>query len=212
MYSRAPARFEVIIYGASAFGKDLSAVFRGQLDRDYFPIQFEDMRARVEFRILGGEAIQIGDLKITWEFTNHPAATVGFKVESGGRTIAYVTDNEFLQGYLGAPHLMRLETPALLPYQKMIAFLSGADLLIHEAQYTSEEYPKKIGWGHTSLSNACLLASLARSRHWIIAHHDPMHDDEFLDAKLNLTMEILRSLDCPIEVVHAHDGQIEYVW
>lgn len=200
----------VIIYGASTFGKDLNSVFRGQLDRDYFPVQFEDMRAHVEFRMLDQGAVQIGGLKITWEFTHHPAATVGFKIETAGKSVAYVSDNEFLQSYLGSPHLITTDHPALLPHQKLLAFLTGVDLLIHEAQYTNDEYPKKIGWGHSSLSNACLLTALTKAKRWIITHHDPMHDDEFLEVKLNLTKEILRTLNCSVEVTHAYDGRVDY--
>ncbi|MBI4657338.1 MAG: response regulator [Verrucomicrobia bacterium] len=202
--------FEIAIYGASTFGKDLQSIFRGQLDRDYFPIQFEDMKAKFEFHILGEKPIRIGGLKISWEFTNHPAATVGFKIESARQTVAYVSDNEFLQGHLGSPHRIQPEDPILLRDQKMIGFLKGVDLLIHEAQYTNQEYAQKIGWGHTSLSNACLLASLSGAQRWVVTHHDPMHDDDFLEAKLNLTKEILRSMNCSIAVTHAHDGQIDY--
>lgn len=201
--------FELDIYGAS-FGKDLKSVFCGQLDQDYFPVQFKDMQARVEFHQLTPEPIQIGDLKISWEFTQHPSATVGYKVEAHGKTAALVSDNEFLQGYGGAPRELALDDPLLLSYQKMVTFLSGVDLLIHEAQYTDVEYAAKIGWGHSSLSNACLLACLSKVKRWIITHHDPSHDDEFLQQKLNSTREILGNLNHPIEVLHAFDGLVEY--
>ena len=84
-----------------------------------------------------------------------------------------------------------------------------ADVLIHEAQYPNEEYVKKVGWGHSSISNACALAKLSGAKRWIITHHDPSHDDEFLQRKLNLTRQVLRSIDCDIEVSHAHDGMTE---
>ncbi len=202
--------FELIIHGAPSFGKDLSSVFRGQLDRDYFPVQFEDMRASIEFRVLNREALQIGDLKISWEYTNHPAATVGYKVESAGKSVAYVSDNEFLYGYLSSPRLVTPESPILVPHQKMVEFVQGVDLFIHEAQYTNDEYRTKIGWGHSSLSNACLLAALSKTKRWIVTHHDPMHDDDFLDGKLNLTREILNHLGASIEVSHAVDGRTDY--
>jgi CheY-like chemotaxis protein len=202
--------FEVIIYGASSFGKDLKSVFRGQLDRDYFPVQFDDMRAKVHFENLHADGVKIGDLKISWEFTHHPTATVGFKVESKGKTVGYVTDNEFLQGYLGSPRLLSLQSTEIQPHEKLLTFLTGVDLLIHEAQYTNEEYVKKVGWGHTSLTNACVLASLSNIKRWIITHHDPLHSDDFLGAKLNLTKEILRRLTCNVEVTHAYDGEMAF--
>jgi len=203
--------FEIIIYGAAAFKKDLGSIFRGQLDRDYFPVQFEDMRANIEFRSLQGDSLQVGPFGVTWEYTQHPAATVGFKFQIGDKTLAYVSDNEFLYGYLGDPKPIALDSSILMPHRRLVDFLAGADLLIGEAQYTNEEYRTKIGWGHSSLSNACLLTRLAQVKRWVVTHHDPLHDDAFLDQKLNLTREILRSLDYPIQVSHGYDELQEYL-
>ena len=88
--------------------------------------------------------------------------------------------------------------------------MADVDVLILEMQYTNEEYPKKIGWGHSSLSNACLLAKLARAKRLVVTHHDPMHDDDFLQTKLNLTRQILKELDYPIEVSNGFDGYTGY--
>ena len=88
----------------------------------------------------------------------------------------------------------------------MIAFVRGADVLIHEAQYTNEEYPQRIGWGHSCVSNACILLSKAGVKEWIIPHHDPSHDDEFLNCKLALTQQLLDSLGGETRVTHAYDG------
>ncbi|MBM3263840.1 MAG: hypothetical protein FJY97_10510 [candidate division Zixibacteria bacterium] len=93
---------------------------------------------------------------------------------------------------------------------KLIRFLTGVDLLIHEAQYHNEEYATKIGWGHSSLSNACALARLTQPKKWIATHHDPMLDDDILRNKLNLTRQLLRKMDPSIRVEHAFDGMIEY--
>ena len=95
--------FEVVVYGASGFGKDLESIFRGQVDRDYFPVQFEDMRAKIDFVVLSPEPVQVGGLSVTWEYTQHPQATIGYKVEVGGRKVAYASDDEFLIGYHGSP-------------------------------------------------------------------------------------------------------------
>ncbi len=202
--------YEVVIYGGPGFGKDLKSIFRGQLDRDYFPVQFEDMCANIDFQILEGESLTLDNFKIEWESTHHPAATLGFKTTWKGRTVGYVSDNEFLPGFQGAPHALNENSEIVAAHSKLIGFLKDVDLLIHEAQYTNEEYVTKIGWGHSSLTNACLLAKLTRAKRWIIPHHDPLHDDMALASKLNLTREILRSLDYPIEVSHAFDELIAY--
>lgn len=201
---------EVVIYGTSGFGKDLESIFRGQLDRDYFPVQFEDMRAKIDFHVLEGSSMDLGEFHIRWEATHHPAPTVGFRINWQDRSVGYVSDNEFLPGYLGSPAAITPDFPALEHHRALIEFLTGVDLLIHEAQYTNQEYLTKLGWGHSSLSNACALAKLCGAKRWIIPHHDPMHDDHTLAEKLNLTRAILRDIDYPIETHHAFDDLITY--
>jgi CheY-like chemotaxis protein len=202
--------FEITIYGAEGFGKNLKNVFRGQLDREYFPVQMEDMQSHLQFHNLTANPMPVGSGRISWEFAQHPGATVGYKIEIEGKKIAWVPDNEFLQGYTGPPETLSRDHPQVVPYARMIDFLSDADVVIHEAQYTCDEYPKKIHWGHSSISNACILMKLAGVRRWIITHHDPLHDDDFLEAKLNLTRQILERLDHEIEVRHGYDGLTEY--
>ena len=203
--------FEVVVYGAEGFGKSLEAVFQGQLDQDYFPVQMEDMNAAIEFRHLTPDPVRIGDVTVHWEYAQHPGATVGYKVDVGGTTVSWFPDDEFLFGYVGAPEEVGLDDQRLAPYRRVIDFLTDVDILIHEAQYTNDEYPAKIGWGHSSISNACLLARLANVKRWIITHHDPMHDDGFLERKLNLTRQQLARLGHPIPVIHGYDGMVEYL-
>ncbi len=202
--------FEMVIYGAEGFGKDLRSVFRGQLDRDYFPVQMEDMNSQIDFSNLDQNPVVAGSARIHWEFAQHPGATVGYKIEIAGRKIAWVPDNEFLQGYSGSPDVITRDHPLVAPYGKMIDFLSDADVVIHEAQYTPEEYPGKMRWGHSSTANAAVLMKLAGVKRWIITHHDPMHDDAFLEIKLNVTRRILDRIGHPIQVTHAYDGMTEY--
>jgi len=202
--------FEIVIYGAEGFGKDLKSVFRGQLDREYFPVQMEDMHSHLQFRQLAENPVPVGSALISWEFSQHPGATVGYKIEIADKKIAWVPDNECLQGYTGPPDELHRDHPLVQPYGNMIEFLSDADIVIHEAQYTCEEYPKKIRWGHSSVSNACALMKLAGVKRWIVTHHDPMHDDTFLESKLAITRQILHRLGHDMQVSHGYDGMTEY--
>jgi CheY-like chemotaxis protein len=202
--------FEFEIYGASGFGKSLDQLFSGQLDRDYFPVEMHDMSARLNFKTLGENPVRFGKIAVYWELMNHPGATVGFRIEAEGQRIGYITDNEFLKGYLGAPIGLTKDSELVLPYQRIVQFVADVDVLVLESQYTNEEYTKKIGWGHSMLSNACLLAKLARAKRMVVTHHDPMHDDDFLQTKLNLTRQILKELDHPIEVANGFDGYTGY--
>jgi CheY-like chemotaxis protein len=202
--------YELDIYGASGFGKSLDQLFSGQLDSDYFPVELHDMAAKLNFHTLTENPLRVGGVEVYWELMNHPGATVGFRIEVAGQRIGYITDNEFLKGYLGSPVGLTADSEIVEPYVRIIQFVAGVDVLILEAQYTPEEYPKKIGWGHSSLPNACLLAKLAGARRLVITHHDPMHDDDFLQTKLNLTRQVLKELDYPIEVSNGFDGYTGY--
>jgi CheY-like chemotaxis protein len=203
--------YEITIYGERGFGETFETLLSGQLDHDYFPIEREDLLGKVNFRVLDDEPIQIGDIKVTRTFTNHPGATVAFKIEHLGKKIAYVPDNEFMQGYVGQPSAITRDHELVISQEPLLNFLSGVDLLLHEAQYLAPEYSKKIGWGHSNLANACVLTKLAGVKKWIVIHHDPAHDDTYLDNKLHLTRQILADIDCPTQVVHGHDGMVEYV-
>ncbi len=200
--------FNITIYGAEGFGKDLESVFRGQLDRDYFPVQMEDMRASRQFKILDSKPIDIGGLKIQWEYSHHPGATVGYKIDTGEKKIGWFPDNEFLQGYVGSPFELDENYDNLVQiHESLINFLGDVDILIHEAQYPVEEYTSKIGWGHSSVSNACLLVKLINVSRWIITHHD----DQFLENKLNQTRLLLRKMGHSVDVSNGYDGMTEFL-
>lgn len=203
--------FEIEIFGGRGFGKDLESVFRGQLDSDYFPVQLEDMCASLQFKQLEEKPIEIGRATVTWELAHHPGATVCYKIDIDGKTVVWMPDNEFLGGYFGSPLEVTADSDIVVLHRPLLEFLSDVDVLISEAQYMNSEYPQKVRWGHSSVSNACLLAKLARIKKWIVTHHDPTHDDAFLDRKLAVTKQMLQLIDCPTDVVHGYDGFAEYL-
>ena len=203
--------FEIIIYGAQGFNKNLESLFRGQFDPDYFPIQMENMDATLEFVYLGDTPIRVGEVEISWAFTQHPGATLGYKLALPNKRIAWVPDSEIFQGYMGPPERIPEQKGLLELYQPTIDFLAGMDVLVHEAQYLPEEYAETVRYGHSSVPNACYLATATRSKRWIVVHHDPGHDDDFLRDKLNITRQILARLDYQGHVVHGYDGLIEYL-
>ena len=202
---------EINIYGAKGFGKNLEAIFKGQLDRDYFPIELKDMRADLRFHTLEQSPISIGGFQVFWDYAHHPGATVCYKVRVANKSVAWMPDNEFAQGYLGHPDQLTPDSPQVAHSRALIDFLRGTDLLIGEAQYLNQEYTQKIGWGHSSLSNACALMKLAGIQRWLVTHHDPMHTDRFLEQKLALTRQILHEIYYTKEVSHGYDGLVGYL-
>ena len=203
--------FEITIHAPHNVEKDIESIFRGQLDRAYFPVQMEDMQATLNFHDLGDEPVEIDGITVSWEYSMHPGAAVGYKVEAGGHSLAYFTDNELMKGYRGSPRALVPGNELLEMHRDQVDFITGVDVLIHEAQYTTEEYGGKVGWGHSSLSNACALVAQTGVSRWIIPHHDPEHDDDALQGLLTLTREIMRDLDWQVEIVHAYDGMLAII-
>ncbi len=204
------AGYDIAVYAAPNLEQDLESIFRGQLDRAYFPVQMEDMQAHLEFNYIEDAPVRIGDVEISWESTFHPGATVGYKMTVEDHQLVYIPDNEFLKGYMGAPQSVLSDEDAAT-YGDLVEFCRGADVLLHEAQYTHEEYPIKVGWGHTSVANACALVNMSDVKKWIVIHHDPSHRDDFLQEKLNLTRQILSDIGCSTEVQHGYDGLMGYL-
>lgn len=201
--------YTVDIYAATGFGKSIEEIFTGMLDHDYFPVRLDEMQAQFQFHELRGtEPVRVGEIEIHYHYAIHPGATLCFKIKSPNRTIGYATDNEMLIGYHGHPNDIGPDHPLLKPYQSLIDFFSDCDVLIHEAQYTPSDYLKKVGWGHSSISNAMVLVRHAGIKEWIVTHHDPEYTDTDLGKKLSLHHEIMRDCDLDCRVYMAFDGQI----
>ncbi len=199
----------ICIWSPVGFEKSTREMFTEILAYAYFPVRLEDIRARIEFHDLrDGQVMTIGDISVSTHYAFHPGPTLCFKIRVGNKTFGYVTDNEVLMGYHGHPNAIEKQHHLLKPYLSLIEFLRGVDCLIHEAQYSPFEYQDKVGWGHSSISNASVLVRHCEAKEWIVTHHDPKHTDQELQNKLQLHRDIVE--DCRIEcqVRMAYDGLI----
>ena len=166
---------EFTIYSLHGAEKPLQKVFRGQMDSDYFPVLLSEMKATLNFCELES-AVQIGEIQVSFIYLNHPGLAVGFRITFAGRTLVYLSDHETYgrmspQG--SGPNPLDTEIER---------FAENADLLISEAQYTEEEYVQKKGWGHSTFLDALERAARAKVKRLAIFHHDPAHDDAFMDG------------------------------
>ncbi|MCS7033885.1 MAG: MBL fold metallo-hydrolase [Phycisphaerae bacterium] len=202
---------EVDIHAPAEAGSTLKERFADMMKHEFFPVDLKEVPAKLNFFDLKDQsrAIAVGGLSVDWVATDHPCASAAYRVRSpSGKVVAYLSDNEFLKGYLGLPQDVPLRPDLLEPYECILKFCDSVDLLVAEAQYTDEEYAGRIGWGHSSLSSLCLLCKLSNVKKWVVIHHDPLHDDKVLDEKLVHTKSILRGLDWQMEVLHGEDGMI----
>jgi phosphoribosyl 1,2-cyclic phosphodiesterase/CheY-like chemotaxis protein len=166
---------KITLYSLRGADKSLEKVFTGQMDASYFPVSLADMMGKLRFVELEG-VVEVGEMKISHIYLNHPGLAVGFRIEAGKRSVVYVTDHEPYWRLLGDnEHNRRLD-------REITDFARGAGLYIREAQYTDEEYPGKRSWGHSTWSDALHAAQDAGVQMLALYHHDPMRDDDSLDA------------------------------
>ena len=165
---------ELNIYAPLGFQRGLEEAMAGQMEYSYFPVKLRDLRSRIHFTELDEGFFRVGDMLVETQYLNHTAPTIAYRISSGGACVAYATDHEpFWAASDG-----RYDHPG---DQRHIAFLRGADLIIHDAQYTEEEYREKKGWGHSTVEYATDVARAAGARQLALFHHDPSHDDAAVD-------------------------------
>jgi phosphoribosyl 1,2-cyclic phosphodiesterase/DNA-binding NarL/FixJ family response regulator len=206
VYSR---EYDIHIYAAKGFGKNVQELFKGMLDHDYFPVKLDEMQAKFIFHDLADNLpVEIGNIKIHYAYASHPGATLCFKIESKNKIIGYATDNEVLVGYHGHPKKIDYNHPLLFPYRDLITFFSNCDSIIHEAQYTPYDYGFKVGWGHSSISNAAVFIKHCGVRDWYVTHHDPEDTDQIIRKKLQMHQAILAdcSHSCFVDMIY--DGYV----
>ncbi len=200
------SEYTIHIYAAKGFGKRIEDLFRGMLDRDYFPVKLDEMQAKFVFHDIDNETpINIGPVTISADWAIHPGATLCFRIDMAGHRIGYVTDNELLAGFHGHPKEIDRNHPLLAPSAHLLEFFAGCDLMIHEAQYMAQGYRTKVGWGHSSLPNAAAFINQLNPPEWIITHHDPADTDHDLRTKEQLAQQILTDLGSHTHVRVAYD-------
>ena len=194
---------EWYIYGPKGLGQSLREALAGQMQYTYFPITLDQFGARIHYHDLVEGSLDIDDIKISTHYLNHPALTLGYRLEADGVAIVYSCDHEPYSRILatGQGEITGQD-------ERHAIFINGADLLIHDAQYTAEEYPGKIGWGHSSVEYAMRIAHHAGVKKIALTHHDPLRDDESIDLTLANIRAKLRGAASSLEVFAAVEGQV----
>jgi phosphoribosyl 1,2-cyclic phosphodiesterase len=139
-----------------------------------FPVHLSEVPARVTFHDAPREPWAIGSMRLTSHPILHPGATVGYRIEHDGRTLAYVTDHE--------PGLGSDLSAVGTEWISGFALAHRADLLVHDCQYTDDEYTGRVGWGHASASHVAAFARRTEVDRLVMFHHDPGRTDAGLDA------------------------------
>jgi phosphoribosyl 1,2-cyclic phosphodiesterase len=165
---------EVTIWGPPAGRGSLRDRLSRYLSAPLSPIEMRELPARVSYRTCPTDAWPLGPASVQAALVNHRGPTFGYRLSEGADVLCYLPDHEPALGqsldtseteWISGHHLAR-----------------GASLLIHDGQYTDEEYAGHVGWGHSAVSDALAFARRAEARRVVLFHHDPAHTDDDLDA------------------------------
>jgi phosphoribosyl 1,2-cyclic phosphodiesterase len=164
---------EVHIWGPASTTLDLRERLARYLSPPLFPVRMRDLPCRLTLHDVPLGRFEIGAVTVTAALVCHPGHTVGYRLTEAGCTVTYITDHE--------PALGVRRFPDRPHWTSGFALAEGADLLIHDAQYTEEEYATRVGWGHSAFPHTLAFAAAAGVGRLVPFHHDPAHDDLTID-------------------------------
>ena len=167
---------EVHIWGPGSTTLGLRERLTRYLSPPLFPVMLRDLPDVMLHEIHPPASFTLGSLTVRAELITHPGPTMGFRIESSECVLAYLPDHE--------PALGVRNFPDLAEWTSGFDLAAGADVLIHDAQYTDDEYQDRVGWGHSTFEHALAFAGLTGVKRLVTFHHDPGHSDEMLDEVL----------------------------
>jgi phosphoribosyl 1,2-cyclic phosphodiesterase len=185
---------EVHIWGPRSTTMTLHRRLARYLSPPLFPVCIRDFTCKLVLHDAPRKTFALGALQVTSDLVCHPGPTMGFRISEGGSSVAYLPDHEVV---LGAASL----DPR---WMSGVALAEGVDILLHDSQYDEEEYAQRVGWGHSTPTQALALARAAGARRLVTFHHDPNHDDDRLDAMID---EVARDAE-PVAVKGGMEGDI----
>ncbi|MGO9482892.1 MAG: MBL fold metallo-hydrolase [Candidatus Kryptoniota bacterium] len=190
---------ELTVIGPEAKGVNLAQLIAEQMNKVYFPVKLSELEAKINFIPLKEDTISIRGAEVRSFFLNHPGFTVGYRITQNDKTLVYVSDNEPFAAETSNFFTNREAEVLTLfreyhgdPSKRVLDFVKGADVLIHDATYTTEQYDEHIGWGHSNFLQTLSFASDAGVKTLFLFHYDPALDDEDIDeivAKSNIEMK-----------------------
>lgn len=165
---------EVSVWGPPSPTMSLVERLGRYLSPPLFPMQLSQIPSQAMFSDVSEEPWTLGGLEVSAAPVEHPGPTLGYRITEQGRSFAYMPDHE-------PARVTKIETaaPEWLSGSEVAL---GADVLLHDAQFTPDEYPERVAWGHSSYEDTVAFARVCKAEHLVLFHHDPSHSDDDLEA------------------------------
>lgn len=207
----------ILFYGCNQGALAFKDVLHHQMRTPYFPVTVKNWKADITFTSIGEEVLDINGVKVSSSYAEHPGMTLGYRIDYKGRRVVYFPDNEPFARFptdkvfskvCNEPLLMDMETACLEEQKrKFFNFIEAADILIHDAQYTPDEYHLKTGWGHASYETAVKAALFGNARHLILFHHDPARTDDAVDSLVQHSREMAAAQESSLLISGAREHE-----
>ena len=181
-----PLHFEgsrLDVHGPVEAGRSLEASFDTFMSPPFFPICIHDLPGEITFHDTSTGSFDVGPARVTVRAVPHVGTTFGYRIDWGGVSVAYVSD-----------HQQPVDDPRRVA-EAVLELADGVDLLIHDAQFTPEEFAERSNWGHCTVDYALEVAHQAAVRELVLFHHDPSHCDGTMDGILATAVERAVGLD-----------------
>ncbi len=162
---------ELKVYGPQPTQVSLKSIISKTMSSPYFPIELEDINASISFLGMGHKDYTVGSVSITTIPLSHPNQGVGYRLEEDGKTFVFLTDNE-----------LSYKHPTGVEYKDYVKFSEGADLLMHDAEFSHEEYRRTKKWGHSVYNDTVKLALDSNVKTLGLFHHNQERTDKEVDA------------------------------
>ena len=200
---------EFVFHGAQEADMNLEDILADQMNPVNFPVQIEVMASKFNFEPLYEGKYTIEGIEIETMYLNHPGYALGYKFYINDKAVIYISDNE---PYPIFPETARdSDNPDQIQIvednnQRLINFVRDAHILIHDSQYTPEEYKTKVQWGHSPYDYTVKVALEAGVKNLVLFHHDPLHDDDFVDGIVDAARKISWQAGSNMKIIGAQEG------
>lgn len=186
---------QINIFGCPFAQKSIKDILSKSMTSPYFPVNFEDIKAEIVFHGACKEKFSINSLEITPILLSHPNRGVGYKLVEDNKSFVFLTDNE-----------LTFKHPGGLEYQDYLDFSYNSDILIHDSEFTEEEYKKTKTWGHSVYKDALNLALEANVKQFGLFHHNQERTDLALDKIVKRCKSIIKNRKSSLECFAVYEG------